>query len=243
MEQQQASWQLSRQPTILREERKGDLYFFFKRSTDLILSALLLVLVLPLTVLIALLIKLDSPGPIIFVQQRVGARRRSIGGRIVWEICNFPFYKFRSMVQGADQSVHQAYIRAFVNGQVETSERAKVKFKLTNDLRVTRVGGILRRTSLDELPQLLNVLKGDMSLVGPRPFPTYEVAEYRDCHLRRLAAQPGITGLWQVKGRCQVPFEEMIRMDIEYVCKQSIWLDLKILLFTIPAVLSRRGAE
>jgi lipopolysaccharide/colanic/teichoic acid biosynthesis glycosyltransferase len=108
---------------------------------------------------------------------------------------------------------------------------------------VTRVGHILRKTSLDELPQLVNVLKGEMSLVGPRPLPTYEVAEYQAWHRERLAALPGITGLWQVQGRCEVTFEEQVQMDIEYVRKQSLWQDIKILFSTIPAVVSGRGAE
>jgi lipopolysaccharide/colanic/teichoic acid biosynthesis glycosyltransferase len=108
---------------------------------------------------------------------------------------------------------------------------------------VTRVGQVLRQASLDELPQLVNVLKGEMSLVGPRPVPTYEVAHYQARHYARLAALPGLTGIWQVKGRCKVPFDEMIRMDVEYVSNQSLWLDLKLLWLTIPAVVSRRGAE
>lgn len=219
------------------------LYFTCKRCMDVVLAMLLLVLLCPLLLLIAILIKLDSPGPIIFIQERVGARRRSSGGQTYWEIRNFPFYKFRSMVKDADQSMHQAYIRAFITGQVEKSGTDGVKFKLTNDPRVTRIGRILRKTSLDELPQLVNVLKGEMSLVGPRPVPTYEVAEYRPEHYERLTALPGITGLWQVNGRCQVSFEDMVRMDIEYVHNQSLWLDAKILVCTIPAVISGRGAE
>jgi lipopolysaccharide/colanic/teichoic acid biosynthesis glycosyltransferase len=126
---------------------------------------------------------------------------------------------------------------------VQASDEGGPKFKLSNDPRVTRVGHILRKTSLDELPQLVNVLKGEMSLVGPRPLPTYEVAEYQAWHRERLAALPGITGLWQVQGRCEVTFEEQVQMDIEYVRNQSLWQDIKILLSTIPAVVSGRGAE
>src|SRR5262249_20706088 len=158
----------------------------------------------------AILIKLDTPGQIFFVQERVGSRRRSRDGQTIWEIQNFPFYKFRSMVQNADQSLHQAYIAAWIEGRVSESTTTGTKFKLTDDPRVTRIGRILRKTSLDELPQLMNVLKGEMSLVGPRPVPTYEVAEYQAQHYQRLGALPGITGLWQVKARCQVSFEEMI---------------------------------
>lgn len=210
---------------------------------DLVLAGLLFILLLPLLLLIALLIKLDSRGPVIFKQERVGSKRRRLGAKVVWITRSFSFYKFRSMVQNADSSIHEAYIRDFVNGSAQASRENGGKFKLTNDPRATRIGRILRRTSLDELPQLVNVLKGDMSLVGPRPVPPYEVACYRNGDHRRLAALPGITGLWQVNGRCQVPFEKMIEMDVEYIRKASLWLDVKILFRTIPAVLSGRGAE
>ena len=130
-----------------------------------------------------------------------------------------------------------------MEGRARPSEESGGKFKLINDPRVTRVGRLLRRTSLDELPQLFNVLKGQMSLVGPRPVPPYEVACYRNGDRKRLAALPGITGLWQVRGRCQVSFDEMIRMDVEYIAKASLCFDLRILLLTIPAVLNGRGAE
>lgn len=214
-----------------------------KRCLDVTLAAVMLVVLMPLLLLIALLIKLDSPGPVIFVQDRVGARRRTSAGRTTWEIRTFRLYKFRSMVDKADDSIHRAYIKAFVDGQVEASDANGTKFKLTNDRRVTRVGRVLRKSSLDELPQLVNVLKGEMSLVGPRPVPAYEVAEYKPWHRERLAALPGITGAWQVSGRCQVSFEDMIRMDIDYVRNRSLWLDVQILLLTVPAVLSGRGAE
>jgi lipopolysaccharide/colanic/teichoic acid biosynthesis glycosyltransferase len=206
---------------------------------DVVLATLLLLLLLPLLVVIAVVIKLDSPGPVIYVQERVGTRRRSHKGQTIWEVANFPFFKFRSMVRDASQSVHQAHIKAFVEDRLDTTRTVK----LTADARVTRVGQFLRRTSLDELPQLVNVLKGEMSLVGPRPVPVYEAAAYRDWHRERLTALPGITGIWQVKGRGLVSFTEMVRMDIEYVRNQSPWLDIKILFATIPAVLSGRGAE
>ena len=147
------------------------------------------------------------------------------------------------MVRDADSSLHEAYIKDFVEGRAHPSAESGGKYKLTNDPRVTRIGRFLRKFSLDELPQLFNVLKGDMSLVGPRPVPTYEVAGYSPRHHDRFAALPGITGWWQVKGRCQVSFEEMIRMDLDYIHNASLWLDLKILFLTLPAVLSRRGAE
>jgi lipopolysaccharide/colanic/teichoic acid biosynthesis glycosyltransferase len=216
--------------------------FGLKRCVDVTLAALLLVILAPLLLLIAVLIKIDSSGPVIFSQERVGARRRSNGNRTVWEIRTFQFYKFRSMVPNADDALHRAHIEAFVAGHLDSESGNDGSFKLTNDPRVTRIGRILRRTSLDELPQLVNVLKGDMSLVGPRPVPTYEVAGYEEWHHERLAALPGITGLWQVKGRCQVTFDEMVRMDIEYVRNRSLRSDIKILMLTIPAVLSGRGA-
>jgi lipopolysaccharide/colanic/teichoic acid biosynthesis glycosyltransferase len=228
---------------IVDRGRQGALYFVCKRCLDLTLASALLVLLSPLLLLIAVAIKLDSRGPVLFVQERVGARRWARGRVAAWEVGTFPVYKFRSMVADADQAVHQAYIRAFVDGQVEAADGAGARFKLTNDPRVTRVGRLLRRSSLDELPQLVNVLKGEMSLVGPRPVPTYEVAQYQEWHRERLAALPGITGIWQVKGRCQVSFEGMVRMDIEYVRNRSLWLDVRLLLLTLPAVLSGRGAE
>jgi lipopolysaccharide/colanic/teichoic acid biosynthesis glycosyltransferase len=217
-------------------------YFWSKRVLDVLLSAGLLFVLFPLLLAIASLIKFDSPGPVLFIQNRVGVKRRTINNRVVWEVQAFHFYKFRSMVTNADQSLHESYIRDFREGRHNGSGNG-TGFKLQNDYRVTRLGRILRKTSLDELPQLVNVLKGDMSLVGPRPVPIYEAALYADSHYERLSAVPGITGLWQTKGRCQVPFEEMLRMDIEYVRRANFWLDTKILLLTIPAVLSGRGAR
>jgi lipopolysaccharide/colanic/teichoic acid biosynthesis glycosyltransferase len=218
-----------------------ELYHFYKRSIDVTIASVMLILLAPLLVLIAVLIRIDSPGPVLFVQERVGAKRRRHGGRMVWTRQNFAVYKFRSMTHAADEAPHIAHIKAFVEGTVEGAANGAA-FKLANDRRVTRVGNVLRRTSLDELPQLLNVLLGEMSLVGPRPSPTYEFSEYEEWHRERLAAVPGLTGLWQVSGRCDVSFEEMIRMDLEYVRNRSVWLDVKILAQTIPAVISGRGA-
>jgi lipopolysaccharide/colanic/teichoic acid biosynthesis glycosyltransferase len=189
---------------------------------------------------IALLIRLDSSGSPIFVHERVGSRPRFKNGRVTWEMRKFRFYKFRSMAQNADQGLHQKHIQAFINGTLDTSEGT---VKMTNDPRVTRIGAILRKTSLDELPQLFNVLKGTMSLVGPRPVPTYEVEAYEAWHYERLNAMPGITGFWQVKGRGIVAFDEMIKMDIEYVRTRSLWMDIKLLFMTVLAVVSCRGAR
>ena len=226
--------------TVVSEKQ---LYFVCKRCMDLCLAALVLIFLLPLLLLIALLIKIDSAGPVFFTHERVGVKRLQVRGEAKWVIANFRMHKFRSMVQNADSAAHEAYIRDFVEGRVQPNNGGRGKFKLTNDPRVTRIGRVLRRTSLDELPQLFNVLKGQMSLVGPRPVPPYEVACYRPGHHKRLTALPGITGLWQVNGRCQVSFEEMIHMDLEYIRDASLWLDLQILLLTIPAVLCGRGAE
>jgi lipopolysaccharide/colanic/teichoic acid biosynthesis glycosyltransferase len=237
------TWQWTNQMAVFGERSLDDLYFACKRSMDVILASVLLILLLPLLLLIAILIKLDSSGPVIFRQRRVGTRRQRLGSKVVWVIREFSIFKFRSMVHNADSSVHEAYIHDFVKGRAQTSEENGGKFKLTNDPRVTRVGRILRRASLDELPQLINVLNGDMSLVGPRPVPPYEVAYYQSGHHKRLTALPGITGLWQVMGRCKVSFEEMMEMDSKYIRDASLWLDLKILALTIPAVLSGRGAE
>lgn len=226
---------------VLEGQRYRPLYFWSKRVLDVVLSVILLVAFAPVLLLVAILIKLDSPGPVIFVQQRVGVMPYVMGKRIRWKLRSFPFFKFRSMVQNADPSWHQASVREFCSGAGEKpvpDTQSKV-----HDTRVTRLGRILRKTSLDELPQLVNVLKGDMSLIGPRPVPLYEVALYQEHQFKRLAAIPGITGVWQASGRCRVPFQEMVRMDIHYARHASLWLDLKILFLTIPAVLFARGAD
>ncbi len=225
-----------------QQEHHKSLYFAAKRILDLITAILLLVLLAPLVAFIAILVKLDSPGPAFFKQTRVGAQRRVQDGVVAWRVRHFVIYKFRTMVDHADPSLHERHIQAFVQGRAHGSDESRAKFKLLNDPRVTRVGRWLRRTSLDELPQLLNVVKGDISLVGPRPVPPYEVEQYQAWHRERLATMPGMTGLWQVSGRTALSFEEMIRLDIDYVRRQSLWLDFKILALTIPAVLSGRGA-
>jgi lipopolysaccharide/colanic/teichoic acid biosynthesis glycosyltransferase len=240
---EQQIWQWSTRLAVRTLESESALYPLLKRGMDVVLTTALIILLLPLLLLIAVLTGLDSPGPVIFTQERVGSRRQRLGRQHLWVVRNFTFYKFRSMVQDADPSLHEAYIKDFVEGRAQPSAAGGGNYKLSNDPRVTRVGRFLRKFSLDELPQLFNVLRGDMSLVGPRPVPTYEVAGYQPRHHNRFAALPGITGWWQVKGRCRVSFEEMIRMDVDYIRNASLWLDLKILFLTIPAVLSRRGAE
>lgn len=199
-----------------------------KRASDVLLSTFALVILSPLLLLIALLIKLDSRGKIFYKQERVG-----MDGRI------FLFYKFRTMHENADDRAHrEVYLRhirgatANANGETETAARGKVP----NDPRVTRVGRFLRRTSLDELPQLWNVLRGDMSVVGPRPPIPYEVEAYDLWHRKRLDMKPGLTGLWQVSGRNRLAFEEMVRLDLFYIENWSLWLDLQIILKTIPVI-------
>ncbi|GBD16446.1 UDP-glucose:undecaprenyl-phosphate glucose-1-phosphate transferase [bacterium HR26] len=193
-----------------------------KRAMDIVISLTVLILAAPLMALIALAIKLDSPGPILFRQVRVGK-----GGR------HFILYKFRSMVDGAEQQ--QPVLQ-------EVYGRGALLFKLRDDPRVTRVGRFLRRTSLDELPQFFNVLKGEMSVVGPRPPVPAEVAEYQDWHLQRLMVTPGLTGLWQVNGRSDLSFDEMVRLDLYYAEHWSPWLDIKLMLRTVPVILTGRGA-
>ena len=226
--------------------RRRRVYFACKRSLDLVVATTVLLLATPLLVLIAVAIKLDSPGPVLFRHERVGSRRRSTGGAITWETRPFQMWKFRTMRSDADNSVHEAHIRAFVEGRLGgengngNGNGATAPFKLQNDPRITRVGRTLRRLSLDELPQLVNVIAGTMSLVGPRPVPPYEASLYPS--VERFAAKPGVTGLWQVRGRCDLPFEKMKQLDLSYVRSQSLTLDLKILALTVPAVLSGRGA-
>lgn len=194
-----------------------------KRTFDLIVAALAVALLFPLWVLIALLIKFDSKGPVFYTQERVG-----MDGRL------FLLYKFRTMQAGADSQVHREYQHAFIAGRAEANlgNEHKPTYKLRADPRITRIGRLLRRTSLDEVPQLLNVISGDMSLVGPRPPIPYEVEAYELWHRKRLDMKPGLTGLWQVSGRNRLPFEEMVRLDLFYIENWSLLLDLKIILRT-----------
>ncbi len=212
-----------------------------KGLIDLTLSLIALLVFAPLMLLVAIAIKLDSRGPVLFVQERIGVRRRRVGRWIVHEPARFRFYKFRSMVHGADPALHEAHIQGYLAG-ARIGGASKARFKLANDPRITRVGRFIRRTSIDELPQLLHVLRREMSLVGPRPVPVYEGNHYLERFPERFGTLPGITGLWQVSGRCDLSAEEMTRLDLEYVRRQSLRLDAKILLRTIPAVASTRGA-
>jgi len=193
-----------------------------RRALDVVVSAAALLLLLPVLTLIALCIRLDSHGPVLFVQKRVGRHGRE-----------FPVFKFRSMFTDAESLRHL----------LETqNERSGPVFKMRQDPRITRIGRGLRRCSLDEVPQLLNVLRGEMSLVGPRPALPREVALYTLDQHQRLSVLPGLTGLWQVSGRATLSFEASVALDLDYVRRQSFWLNVVILARTVPAVLTGRGA-
>jgi len=222
--------------------RDGLLYFPVKRCLDVVVAGVLVLVLAPFLLVVAAAIALETPGPVLFSQQRAGSRRRRKHGTTAWELRSFRVLKFRTMIRDADPVLHEAHIRAFVEGRVAAENGSGATFKLHSDPRVTRVGRFLRKTSIDELPQLFNVLVGHMSLVGPRPVPLYEAALYGPSERERFHALPGITGLWQVNGRCELPFEEMIRFDAEYVRARSLRLDLWILARTVPAILSMRGA-
>jgi lipopolysaccharide/colanic/teichoic acid biosynthesis glycosyltransferase len=221
-------------------------YFILKRAVDIAVALVIGLLIAPVIPIIAAAIKLDSPGPVIFRQQRFRGQRVKVGGEWRWQATAFTFYKFRTMTVDASVNTHQEYIKAYIEDNAH--QMAVIhggggrSYKLSNDRRITRVGRLLRKSSLDELPQLWNVLMGEMSLVGPRPPLPYEVEMYQDRHLARMASPSGLTGWWQVNGRCETKFEEMIQLDLDYIARSSIWLDLKILLLTLPAILTGRGA-
>ena len=216
-------------PDLLKSDSQRRVVLTIKRMMDIAGSALILVLLTPLFLAIYLAIKMSSKGPALFQQHRVGQHGRK-----------FIFLKFRSMHVDNNPGVHEEYVKKLIAGQAErlpSNRDADGVYKLTNDKRITRVGAFLRRTSLDELPQFLNVLKGDMSLVGPRPPIPYELAAYQTWHRRRLLqVKPGITGLWQVAGRNRIKFDDMVRLDLRYATSWSPWLDCKILMRTPAAV-------
>ena len=210
--------------------------YFLKRSLDIAGAAAGILLLSPLLIITAMAIAVDSPGPMIFKQIRLG--RRGVP---------FVFYKFRSMFSTSDDRIHREFVTKLIKGKLEEinqGDAANPFYKLKSDPRVTRVGKFIRDTSIDELPQLFNVLKGDMSLVGPRPPLPYEAENYQAWHLRRiLEAKPGITGLWQVDGHSTTSFDDMVRLDLRYTRSCSLILDLKIILKTVNAVLKCRGAK
>jgi len=218
---------------LIRVEQDKRLYFFIKRLFDLVLTAISLLASVPVFAIIALCIRLDSPGPVIFRQKRVGK-----DGQV------FTCYKFRSMYCGSPDPRERAFMKAFINGQIaEAVDGLGETFKGHQRDRVTRVGHILRRMSLDELPQFINVLRGEMSIVGPRPNVVSEVAEYAPWHRRRLAVLPGLTGWAQVNGRSCLTFDQLVRYDLEYIERQSLAFDLLILLKTVTVVITGNGTE
>ncbi len=219
----------------LFREPLSDLARFIKRASDIVISGIAIIILSPVLVIVSLLVKRGSPGPSVFKQERVG-----MDGRI------FLCYKFRTMHAGSDDSAHREAYRKNIEGDDEANagnDGDPIFGKVRNDPRVTPSGRWLRRSSLDELPQLFNVLKGDMSIVGPRPPIAYEVEEYDIWHRKRLDMKPGITGLWQVSGRNRLTFDEMVRTDLYYIENWSLWLDLKIILLTLPAVWRGDGAR
>ncbi|MGI9036323.1 MAG: sugar transferase [Pyrinomonadaceae bacterium] len=220
----------------LFREPLSDAQRFLKRTFDIVISALALIIFSPVWLIVSILIKSDSRGSVLFKQERVG-----MDGRI------FLCYKFRTMQADADEKVHREAYRKNIEGaraEANAGDDEKPVFgKVKNDRRVTNIGKILRRASLDELPQFLNVLRGEMSVVGARPPIPYEVEEYDLKHRRRLDMKPGITGLWQVSGRNRLTFEEMVKIDLYYIENWSPWLDLKIILLTIPAIFRGDGAR
>ena len=223
-------------PDIAQRDSKKKGLLFIKRAVDIIGSISILILFLPIMIAISLLIHFTSEGPVLFSQERIGR----FGKR-------FRFLKFRSMYVNNDPSIHKQFVDKLITcedaDKASGSDETKRVFKITNDPRVTPIGAFLRRTSLDELPQFLNVLMGQMSLVGPRPPIPYELDCYDIWHRRRiLEMKPGITGLWQVYGRSRTTFNEMVRLDIRYISEWSLWLDIKLLLQTPWVVVRGKGA-
>jgi lipopolysaccharide/colanic/teichoic acid biosynthesis glycosyltransferase len=207
-----------------------------RRLFDIVFAAALILLFSPILLAVAVAVRLDSHGPALFRQRRVGYRERE-----------FTLFKFRSMRLDADPRGHQEYVTALIKGNDENAaspaDDGKSLYKIAVDNRITRVGRQIRKWSLDELPQLFNVVLGDMTLVGPRPAIPYEVAEYPSWYLERFSVKPGLTGYWQVSGRSERSYEEMVRLDIEYAERRSLALDLSILAKTPWIVLTRKGAQ
>lgn len=207
---------------------------FFKRVFDVVFSLFVVLFGLPFYLLVSLFIKLTSEGPVLFVQDRVGRNGEP-----------FRLYKFRTMVNRNCDDVHRSFTENFIKGRMAegngNGKNGKPVFKLTEDPRVTSIGRFLRRTSLDELPQFINVLRGEMSVVGPRPPLAYELDHYKEWHKKRLAVKPGLTGLWQVSGRSTVTFDEMVMLDLYYIENWSLLLDSKIIARTLPVMLSGSG--
>ncbi|HYP22652.1 MAG TPA: sugar transferase, partial [Actinomycetota bacterium] len=214
----------------LLKEPLNDANRFAKRAMDLLIATVAMTVAAPVMLVTAIAIRVTSKGPILFRQQRIGMDGRP-----------FDILKFRTMVTGADSSIHQTFVEGLIRGDVAQDEDVEM-YKLTDDPRVTKVGWFLRRTSIDELPQLFNVLRGEMSVVGPRPPLSFEVEMYQEWHRRRLEVRPGMTGLWQVSGRSKMTFDEMVRLDIHYIETWSPLRDVSIVLRTIPALLRKEAS-
>lgn len=218
-------------PSHEATRRNAALREFAKRALDVAISVPAIVVLAPVFMLVWIIIHLDSPGPAVFCQRRIGRDEKP-----------FNCFKLRTLRHNSDQHVHREAIRrAWANEALSNDPDAP--YKLTDDPRVTRVGRLLRRTSLDELPQLLNVLRGEMSIVGPRPAIPYELEHFREWHHKRHIVKPGITGISQVRGRGRVCPEVMLEMDVEYAMNWTLWTDLKLIALTFPAVLRGRGAR
>jgi lipopolysaccharide/colanic/teichoic acid biosynthesis glycosyltransferase len=209
-------------------------YRFWKGVFDRVLAFLALVAFSPLMVLIAVVIKLDTPGSSLYRRGQVGENGRE-----------FTAYKFRTMFTNCDNQIYHSYLVKYVqeNAPYKMDENNQPVYKVVDDPRITRFGALLRKTNLDELPQLINVLKGEMSLIGPRPDVPFAVAMYQDWQRKRLGVKPGITGLWQVRGRKRLSFKHMVHLDLVYLRRQSLFLDVKILFRTIVTILTRDGSS
>jgi lipopolysaccharide/colanic/teichoic acid biosynthesis glycosyltransferase len=215
----------------LCSQKNSRLFDKLKNVIDALISLVILILTLPLFLAISLAVKLDSPGPIFYKAQAVGKN-----GKL------FQMYKFRTMVEDAGNDIHKEFVTQLIKGEIGETGDERQPLKITDDPRVTRLGNFLRKFSLDELPQLINVLKGDMSLVGPRPCLPYEYECYQDWFRKRVSIRNGITGLWQVTGRSSVSFEDMILLDLYYVYNRSFTLDFNIMFETLFVVLGKKGA-
>ena len=206
------------------QPKEGPIYLFFKRAMDIIGSLCGIILLSPLLIIVALAIKIEDPkGSIFFSQQRCGKDNKF-----------FPMYKFRSMVSNAEELLEELMEHNEMDGPV---------FKIKDDPRITRVGKFIRKTSIDELPQLFNILRGDMSIVGPRPAIPHEVAEYSHYHKQRLLVKPGLTCIWQVSGRNSIGFDEWMEMDLEYIEKRNLWMDIKLIFKTVGVLFGDENAS
>jgi lipopolysaccharide/colanic/teichoic acid biosynthesis glycosyltransferase len=222
---------MATQTLPLEAIRRNPGYLRAKRVLDILFTLLILLPLCMVVVVVGVLIRLDSEGPVFYRQKRVGLNGTE-----------FMMLKFRSMYVNRDDQVHREAIKRYMEGeQLSDNDEGGLSYKLDNDPRITRVGRFIRKTSIDELPQFFNVLRGEMTLVGPRPPVPYEVEFYSSRDWQRLAGKPGLTGPWQVYGRSRVTFQEMVELDIAYLQRQSLWEDIKLIFLTVPVMISGRG--